>query len=51
MAHNLAGSAGTFGFVEIGETAKALERAVQARMHEGIVSAIAELKRNVRGYG
>jgi HPt (histidine-containing phosphotransfer) domain-containing protein len=51
MAHNLAGSAGTFGFTEIGDAAKLLERAIQARVEDGIASAIAELRRNVRGNG
>jgi HPt (histidine-containing phosphotransfer) domain-containing protein len=51
MAHNLAGSAGTFGFSEIGEAAKLLERAIQARNAVDIASAVADLGRSVRGNG
>jgi HPt (histidine-containing phosphotransfer) domain-containing protein len=51
MAHNLAGSAGTFGFAAIGETAKLLERAIHERLRESIAAAVADLGRSIRGNG
>lgn len=47
QAHNLAGSAGTFGFDGLSEAAKALERAVQSADRPRIAAAIAALKQSL----
>ena len=44
QAHNLAGTAGTFGFEALSDAAKALERAVHGRDLSEITRAIALLR-------
>lgn len=49
LAHGIAGSAGTFGFHELGERAFALEAAVERGEQEGARAALDALVREIEG--